>query len=500
MKRTLLLPIALCMLVGLPGCSKKKSEKTTAATKAVAVVKGAAAKAAGTAKAVAAKAVAKVVAAPVPKDVAIAEEAGVIAWLSIKSVGALFDAGETIGKKLGKIQPGQSVRREAYDALTKVLAGQGVTGHEWLDKTKPLHIAMQDDDKSNPQGGLVILLPVTDQKKALGALAGAKKGAEAKGHAAVQSAGRKTLFIDFIDGYMVLTSVDGRFKKVTSFAKRMAKLQPPSLLYLSLSLSEISKTRKGEIDAFLAQLNKANARAAMGGMPVNSDYYNKMLKEWVTDLQRMEILVNATGENVEIGWRLHARPGTRIAKQMLAGKGRSAASLAGTLPGNSYLAFIANMDPLAATGQLEDSMKVLQEAFKLDDATMKLLKEDIRSTTKLQTGESFAAAYPDGEAAVGFVVGAGATDPFVMIKVMRKVISVILLRLIEMEEEKAAKRDPKAPADPKLAIVKKAVREMRVTPLIDAFGVIAKEAGVTVTANTSKDGSIKCDIVDLIMD
>ncbi len=503
MNRNLTLTIASCVAVALIGCGNKKDAKKSAAPKVEAAAKGVAAKAgaaAAKAKDAVKKAASAVVAAPAPKDVVLAEDAGVVGWLTIKSIGAAFDAGETIAGKMGLAPPGQSLRDGAYNDLTKLLAAQGITGHEWLDKSKPVHVAMQDDDKTNPQGGLVILLPVTEQKKAQGALAAAKTGAEAKGHAALLAIGQNTLFIDFIDGYMVLSSVDSRFKKIQGFAKRLSQLKPPALVYVGLSMTEASKSRKDEIAGLLAQLDKVNRNAAGGGSAATSDYYNKMLLEWVSDLQRLEVLVNASGENVEVGWRLHAKPGTRIAKQMLAGKGRNASALAETLPGNSYFAFVANMDPQAATGQLEDSAKLLQEAFKLDDATMALLKADIRSTTKLQTGESFAAAYPDGDAALGFVAGAGSSDPAAMIKVMRKLISVVMMRLIVMEEEKAAKRDPKAPADPKLAIVKKAVKEMRVTPLIEAFGPIAKEAGVTVTANSNADAGIACDVVDLAMD
>ena len=37
-------------------------------------------------------------------------------------------------------------------------------------------------------------------------------------------------------------------------------------------------------------------------------------------------------------------------------------------------------------------------------------------------------------------------------------------------------------------------------PLIASFGPIAKEMGVTVTANTSKDGGATCDVIDLAFD
>ncbi|MCO4759934.1 MAG: hypothetical protein KC502_00390 [Myxococcales bacterium] len=490
--------LALCLAVALSGCSKdKKAAKAPAAAKGAKAKAGAAA-AALVAKPAAKKAPAKVV-KPAPKDVELATDKAVVAWLSIRSVGAAFDAAETIGGKMGAVPPGASLREAAYRDLTKMLAGSGVTGHEWLDKSKPVHVAMQDDDKANPQGGVVILLPVTSRAKALDSLAAAKKGADAKGHSAVLAVGHQTLFIDFIDGYMVLTGVEGRFKKAQGFAKRLSKLTPPSLLYIGLSMTEASKTRKAEIDGLLAKLQNMKGPGT-AAMPSTSTYYNKMLREWITDVQRIEVLLNASGDNVELGWRMHAKPGTAIARQMLAGKGRDASSLATTLPGNSYIAFVGNMDPGAATERMEDSVKVLQEAFKLDDATMAKLKADIRSTTKLQDGTSFAAAYPDGDAAIGFVGGAGASDPAAMIKVTRKLISVILMRLIEMEEEKAKKRNPKKPADPMMAIVKKSVKEMRVTPLIEAFGPMAKEAGVTVTANTSKDGGVSCDVIDLTMD
>lgn len=493
------LTFAACSKKSEPAKAGAKAGATGAAGKAKAAAKGAAEAvkgAAGTAKQAAAAAVRKVT--PAPKDVSLATEAGVVAWLTIKSLSSAFDAVETIAGKMGAVPPNASLREAAYRDLTKILSQNGVTGHEWLDKSKPLHVAFQDDDKQKPQSGLVILLPVTDNKKALAAFVTAKKGADAKGHAALLVVGPNTAFVDFVPGYLVLTSAETRFKKVEGFCKRLAKLTPPALAYVGVSVKEVAKTRKAELDMLLTQLDKMNKRNA--GMAASSDYYNKMLKEWLTDLERFEVVLNATGDNVEVGWRLHAKPGTRIARQMLAGKGRDASRLAGTLPGNSYVAFVGDMDPSAAVEQLEDSVRVLKEAFKLDDATMKTLADDVRSTAKLQDGTSFMAAYPDGDAPLGLVAGSGATDPKAMIDVLRNVVSAILLRTLEMQEEKAAKRDPKAPTDPKMAIVKRALKERKVTPLIEAFGPVAKEAGLTVTANTTTAKGVRCEVVDLTMD
>ncbi|MCB9740235.1 MAG: hypothetical protein H6747_13325, partial [Deltaproteobacteria bacterium] len=117
-----------------------------------------------------------------------------------------------------------------------------------------------------------------------------------------------------------------------------------------------------------------------------------------------------------------------------------------------------------------------------------------------QSGDSALALYPDGDAALGLLGFAKATDPDAALKLFKKIGSMLLLKAIEAEEARAAERDPKKGSDPQLAIVKRALQEQKVEPMITAFGPIAKEAGVTITANATKADGTNCEVVDFTFD
>ena len=480
-----LIALSICALLA-SGCSKKAEPE--------------AAKAA--ARAQAAKAPAPPPAPkepPPPADVDLQAGDAVVAWLSLRSLTTIFDATETVASKLGALPPGASLREKAYNDLTLLLANNGVTGHEWLDKARPLHVIFQDDDPKNPQGGAALMLPVTAEKAAIGAMKAAKTGAEAKGHAVLLLIEGKPTFFDFVDKYMVVTTDEARFGKVKAFAGRLAKADPGALVYLGVSITDVVKTRKAEIDVLVAQLSAVQQQQAAKGMP-GSEYYNRMIQQWLSELTRFEVTLDADAERFDIGTRMHAVKDSKLYKQFNAGRGRDALELAKFLPANAYLAAVASTDPKASEGQVEESLKMLQEMFKLDDKATAALRADVNTAMKFADGSSAFAAYPDGSAALGMVAFAGARDPAAVLKVTKRVISAILLRALEMEQDKAKKLNPKAADDPKLAIVAAAVKDMQVDPLIQSFGPIAKEMGVTITANTSKDGGAVCDVIDLAFD
>ncbi len=466
------------------GCSKKKEAPAKkAAVEAVAK----------------AAAPAKPKEPPPPPDVDLQAGEAVVGWLTIRSITTLFDAVETIAAKMGELPPGASLRQKAFNDMTLLLANNGVTGHEWLDKARPLHVIFQDDDPKQPEGAVALLLPVTDEKAVLGAMKAAKTGADAAGHKAVLTVEGKPTYFDFIDKYAVVTASDKRFGKVKAFATRLAATKPPALLYTGISVTDAVKTRKAEIDVMIAQLDAMQKNSAASGGPA-AGYYTTMIRQWLSELTRLEITVDADGERVSIGTRMHAVKGSKLGKQFEAGRGRSAVSLAANLPANAYLAAVASTDPKAGESQIAESMKMLKEMFKLDDKAAAALEADMRSAMKFADGTSAFAAYPDGNAALGMVAFAGARDPGAVLKVTKRVISSILMRALEMEKEKNKKLNPKAADDPKLAIVESAIKDMKVDPLIQSFGPVAEQMGVKITANTSKDGGATCDVLDLAFD
>ncbi len=480
--------------VALSACSKKEEPKPAPAAAKAAEPAAAAAAAVEAAKPV------EPPAAPPPSDVKLEAGDAVVAWLSLRSFATTFDAVELLATKFEAAPPGVSLRQAALDELAKAFASVGIVGHEWIDKTRAIHIVYQDDKPEAPQSGLAVMLPVVDKKKALDAMTSAKKGAEAAGHEAVLQVGTNQLFIDFLDNTAVLT-VDGeRFAKVKAFAGRISAVEVPAAVYLGVSVGDVVKTRAKELEQAFVSLDAFGKGSAEPGAGASVDYYSKMLREWTQSLTRIEVLVDANTDDIQAAMRLHALPESKLGKQIASSRGRLALPLASQLPANAYMAFVSNVDPAASVDQVRDALKMLGEMFKLDAALVDGLETDLRMAVEKQDGTSGLAVYPDGDAAVGLLAFAGAKDPEAVLKLGKKVISVLLLKAIEMEEAREKAADPKAPADPKLGIVKKAVADMKVDPLIEAFGPVAKEAGVTITANTTKADGAACDVIDFTFD
>ena len=491
---------ALCAALLLPaGCKKKEEAKKAEAPAA----------AAAPAPAEAAK--------PAPiallPDVELAAGEGIAGWLSLKSIGAAFDVAEAVGGKVGAVPAGGSLRQGAYDQLTTLLMSVGITGHDWLDKTRPVHVAFQDEKQPDPapgavaapvdpQTGVFVVLPITDKAKTLAAMAAAKKGAEADGHEAMLAAGGKNLYVDFSGNNMVLTLAKDRFAKVKPFVERITKIEVPALVYFGISVEDVAKTRQKELDAFMGQMEQMGATmpGATAGQPQVMAAYGKMMRGWVTDLTRVELLIGADKDATRLEVRMTAKDGSKLATRLNSGKGRTPKDSLALLPANSYLSFGASVDPASSEGSLDDSLPMVKDLLKLDDAAYTTFVNDVKTAVKLQDGTSAIALYPDGKAAVGALIVAGSTDGDAALKATKHIVTSLIAKVIADQKAAAKAANPDAQDDPKLAIVEGAVKEGKIDPILTAFGPIAKEMGITLTANTVKAGDATCDVLDAAMD
>ncbi len=502
---------ALCGALLVPAGCKKKEE----AKKPEAAAGGPSDKAADKPGEMA-KAAAPVIA--VLPDVDLVAGDKIVAWVSVQSLDGVFNAVDAIGAKVGATPPGGSSKTMAYEQLTTLLASQGITGHEWLDKTKAIHVAFQDDVSADPAkpaegaqaiaGGAFVVLHVTDKAKATGAMAAAKKGPEAEGHELMLLITDKKLYMDFVGNALVMTSDKDRFAKCKGFVERLEKIEVPGMFYLGLSIEDLAKTRAKEVEAFLAAVETGTMPGSAGLAAANPllanqtaalAMYSKMARQWVSDLQRVEMIVGADVNNTKFEVRMTAKDGSKLAKQLAAGKGRTPKDIANLLPSNSYLTFAASMDPAPSMENLDQMMPMLKDLLKLDAAAFDAFVADLKAGAKLQDGTSALAFYPDGAAAVGMLVIAGSVDGDSELKLTKKAISGLLTQVLAMQEVEA-KKDPNHKEDPQMAIVKKAIAEAKIDPVLQAYGPVMKDAGVVLTSNTTKDGDLSCDVLDIAMD
>ena len=508
---------ACSALVAQTGCKKKEEAKPAAATAAPAgkdePVKGEE------------KVAPAPVAAPVLADVELAAGEGIAGWVSVKSINGLFDAVEGIGGKLGAIPPGGNLRTQMLAAATGNAAQAGVKDLEWLDKTRSIHIGVHDAPKAadpaapeapaaapNPAelaGGVFAVLPITGKDAMLTALTTAKKDAEAEGHAAMLAGPKgEKVYIDFLDKHAVITMLDkDRYSKIGAFAKRISAVDAPGLLYVGVSVEDLAKTRKTEIDNFVKLIEAMGAEAAAkeGNPAVNAkvmSMYTKMLTTYINDLTRVELLFSGDINNLGLEVRATAKEGTKLAKQLGAAKGRTTVSLANLLPANSYLSFAASSDPAAAQEQMDDALVMLKEAFKMDQAAFDTMARDMKDLAKLMDGNSVLGFYPDGSAALGMLMIAGASDGEAAVKQGKRVIGNLLLHVITMvrAENKAKGKEETAEQAEAIAAIEQALKDGKLEPVLTKFGPKLEPTGVKLTANTSKEGDVACDTLDIAYD
>ena len=466
-------------------------------------------------------AVGAAVAAPVAADIDVAAGDGIAIWLSIKSFNGLFDVAEMLATKFGAAQPGASLRGQAIAAATGVLAQAGIKDLEWLDKTKPLHFVIHDQPNPaaapgappNPleiASGAFVVLPITTKDAALAAMPTAAKDAAAEGHAAMITAPKgEKLYIDFTGSHVVITMLDkDRFAKVKGFAERIAKVDPPSALYLGVSIEDLAKTRANELQAAMAMIDGLDDKLA-GGDPAKAKMnaqvlgmYSKMLKTYINDMTRLELLLNADTNNVRVEFRMQAKDGSKLGKQLASGRGRTSRDIANLLPSNSYFSVAASADPAATLEQMDEPMAMLKEILKMDPVVFEALAKDMKDMGKMQDGTSAFGIYADGSAALGGLMVGGTSDGEATVRVGKRMFGVLISAVLKMaREEQVAKGKPASAEETEmLNLVESSLKEGKVDPILAKFNPMMEAKGVKLTASTTKDGDIACDVLDVGMD
>ena len=142
----------------------------------------------------------------------------------------------------------------------------------------------------------------------------------------------------------------------------------------------------------MAQLDQLGKASTEPGGPAAMDYYSKMLREWSQSVDRIEVLLDANTDDLQLGMRMHVQPGSKLGKQISSSRGRLAMPMAANLPANAYMAFVSNLDPAANLEQVQDSIKMLGDIFKLEASVVDGLAGDLRSAIEKQDGTSAMAA------------------------------------------------------------------------------------------------------------
>lgn len=492
---------ALSVSLALVGCSKD-DEKGAKAEGAAKAAEGASKAAEGAKKAAAkvgaaAKAAEAAVAKPALPDVELKAGSAVVGWASLQSLDAVFDAVEAVGTKTGQLPPGGAIRQQAYDGLTGMLAQAGITGHSWIAKDKPVYVAFQDDSRERPDAGVILALPIVSKDKATDAMKGTKLGEG--GHGAVVEVRGQKSYVDFIDGYAVVTNDEARFGKAKDFLGRLTKVAPPSLVYLGVSVEDLAKTRSAELEMFMAALEKDMKAGTAPGLDMNAyaDGYSKLMKQYVSELARFELLVDAGADDIKVGFRAQAKKGTGLEKILEASRGRSITAVEAVLPTNSYLTVASNQDPTAASTNIADVASMLGDAFKMKPEEAAALKADLETLAKLQKGDGAFAAFQDGKSMLGLGMLVNTAEPDKAIATLQRVVGKLLGKAIDQQREMKGKDAEQTPLE---KAIEASIRKGELKGIVEVIAPVAREQGITLALNEQKVDGGKCDVLDVKVD
>jgi len=259
---------------------------------------------------------------------------GIVALAGTPNLAELV---KTFAIQMGKLE-GAELPPNALEGFIKSAKDQAGFDLSWLDTEKPLRFAVPDP-KKHESGFLIVLAVKADAKLEPTLFTGATAGAD--GHWAKVPFQGRDLFIDLVDGHLVVTS-DGAFaKEFEGFIKDLTSWVPSSPLVMDTSVENLRKT-------FAAELAQGKEMAAMivgmAGDPENQGQ-SAQIKEMadlgfalVEGLNRMGLALDVSGDFPRIGITMAGTPDSPIGKFAATTKDRKA-NFAKAAPADAWLVF-----------------------------------------------------------------------------------------------------------------------------------------------------------------
>ncbi len=316
----------------------------------------------------------------------------VIAVAGIPSYKNLMD---TAIKVAAKVAPGTLTPQMASQGLEMVKGALGLTDISWLKTDAPIRAAVLDPKKYNGAGQLLIL-PITDKAKVLAALpATAKKGADAQGHAALLEMQGDKAYVDFIDGYAVVTENPKVFGDAQGFlAKGLQSFVPKGALELFADMKVVNRLYANDLKQGKEMLKNLYGQMLQGQMMPGAQQAVAleldMIFALVDSTDAVGMRLDATDS--DLGWSFTVTPkaGTGLAK--LVGKVNGQGStLTAAAPKETWLGMTTNLDmrDMESLKALQKTaVEVYVEMLKLDAAGKAELQGLMDNLWKQATGDA----------------------------------------------------------------------------------------------------------------
>lgn len=226
----------------------------------------------------------------------------------------------------------------------------GLGSADVLDLKKALRFAIFDP-KAHPDDPEALIIGITNQKAFTDALPASKKAGEA-GDALMYTKhdGAKPGYVNFIDGFVVLTREAGLFRSHEAFLTGLSTLKLEADGEAIFAMSNVVKIYSAEIDAGIANA-KAQMKQGIEVMPTANAGQAAMLDtmlDWVglsaNALDEVRVTVRVLEDGAQLGYSIRAREGTDLHGQLGAFAGRGS-KLVDRFPADAPFVTAWSVDP-----------------------------------------------------------------------------------------------------------------------------------------------------------
>ena len=314
----------------------------------------------------------------------------VIAILGLRSFNDGIQAAKRMMELMEPDAPQGGIVSTAKEGLKENFGWSDVS---WLDMDKPVRIIMPDA-KAYDGNNLVLILPTMDKDKMLAALPEGSKTKDGP-HAAVYEAGLTKLFVNFVDGHVVIAD-DTRFFELTKpfLTKDMLYWNPEQTLTIKASTARINTLYGDDITAMKTQLLMALVAGAAGGGADLSAQVD-LVFGLMTATDELDIHLWLEQDDLKIRLDAFPKKDTFLASYAeLSGPKRSA--LAPQISPQAWFASIGNLDPVTM-GQIMTFSNAMMgnQPSGLSPEDEALLKGYYEKLSASSTGDSAIAGYID---------------------------------------------------------------------------------------------------------
>lgn len=392
--------------------------------------------------------------------------------------------------------PGAIMEDPEKAALAGLQAAMELSDTSWVDTKKPIRLIVADPRKFT-NNGAAFVMPVTDSAKMLASLpSSANKDAAANGgHAAMFELRGEKIYIDVVEGHVVVSPNGGLFAATKdAIVGGLLKWTPSKPLEIRIDVETVNRDYAEELKAarqmakeLYTQTMKAQGQGALAEYAASS--VDKMF-DFVAATKALTIRVDAKKDHLITSLAVEGNTGSGV-EQFAATMDGKRSALLGAVAKGAWFALAGNIDTRKIPGlrQLQGmAMRSYVQMLDLDATAAAKIEKMVDEMWQLAEGDAAMSLATEGTFPVALRYVASVTEGAKAQAVYHKLTQLFVDLLIEKAKT--------APMEIKLPL--KAGQSL--SELVGMIGPFVGKAGMKVEAASTVVGAAKVDVLRIEID